>query len=127
MVSCVFLQETLPEAIREVHLRSLRSSTSKVSGHVRAFTLILHFYSPKAYVYVHKVWENLLPHPGTLRRWSLTVSGSPGYNKEVLETIKARQGTGSSFLCNLVIDEMSIWKKIQMKNDSVCGFMNLGF
>ncbi|CAL1295195.1 unnamed protein product [Larinioides sclopetarius] len=36
---------------------------------LRAFALILSFYSSKAYEYVRKTFVNCLPHPVTLRKW----------------------------------------------------------
>ena len=44
--------------------------------------MTLHFYSPKAYKFVHKVLK--LPHASIIRIWASSVDYQPGYLTQVI-------------------------------------------
>lgn len=88
--------------------------------------MTLQYYSPKAYDYVREKLKNLLPHPRILKRWYTVINGQPGFTKESLDSI-ANIVKKQPVYCNLVIDEMSIRKHIEMDSQrNIYGFVNLG-
>ncbi|XP_022168754.1 uncharacterized protein LOC111032661 [Myzus persicae] len=46
--------------------RNLKAKNSKYSPAIRGFALTLQFYSSKAYSFVRKTFQHLLPHPATI-------------------------------------------------------------
>jgi hypothetical protein len=96
----------LPSSMKDIVSRNLKKK-GQYSPEIRSFALTLHFYSPKAYNYVRKHWNKLLPHPSTLRQWYRVVDGSPGFTKEAFDAIALR-ATSKPVIINLVVDEMSI-------------------
>lgn len=85
---------------------------------LRAFALTVNFYSPKAYNYIRKVFENKLPDPSTIRGWYSNTRGSPGFILEALEILKQKcKATGDKKLyATLTMDEMAIRQQIQWSN-----------
>ena len=83
---------------------------------LRAFALTLQFYSTKAYNCVQNQFKLALPSPSSIRRWYQCVDGLPGFTTEALSPLKARADDAKSrneqLLCALMIDEMSIHKRI---------------
>jgi hypothetical protein len=79
---------------------------------LRKFAVTLHFYSPKAYRYVRRKFNNCLPHEKTLVSWYSSVDGSPRFTKEALQilTLKAQaeRDKGKEIICSLVFDETAI-------------------
>jgi len=49
---------------------------------LKQFAVTLQYYYQQAYTYVRKRFNNLLPHPRTLRRWFMVVDGKPGFIQE---------------------------------------------
>ena len=47
--------------------------------------MTLHFYRRKAYDFVRSSFPLSLPHPSTLRQWSLAIDGKPGFTQEAFE------------------------------------------
>lgn len=73
----------------------------------------MHFYSAKAYNYVRKTWENLLPNPSTIRNCYRVVDGASGFTKEALDAIIMHNNNNSKpLVINLVIDKMAIREQI---------------
>lgn len=102
------MQNMLPDNIKEILQRTLKGK-GKYSPKLRSFALTLYFYSPKAYNYVRKTWNNLLPAPSTIRKWYQVVDGSPGFTQEALDAIALRSKELSKpIIVNLVSDEMAI-------------------
>lgn len=125
-------QDTLPTAFLQPTMRSVKGNTTKYKPELRQFALTLHFYSPKAYKYVWKVWKNLFPHPSTLQRWCCTRDLLPGFSEETLQfvgksSIAHEQNSQTKIICNLCIDEMSIRQQLVLKNDKKYGCIDLGF
>lgn len=92
---------------------------------MKQFSVTLQYYSPKAYDYVRTKFENLLPHPRTLRRWYMVVDGMPGFTEESFRTIKC-EASKSPVYCNIVVDE-SIKQYLEEDTaKNVYGYINMG-
>ena len=74
---------------------------------VKKFALTLHFYSPRAYEYVRKVFR--LPHSRSIRAWTSSIRCEPGFFDDVfqhlkllvLELLQTMFCTGNKILSNL--------------------------
>jgi len=88
--------------------------SKKYSPEVRQFALSLHFFSVKAYVYVRKQFNTILPHPRTLSKWYSHVNADLGFTKEALKSLslKVKHST-SPIYCSLMMDEMAIRQNIE--------------
>lgn len=94
---------------------------------MRSFALTLQFYSSKAYTYVRKMFNNLLPHPATLRKWYTVVNGNPGFTSEAFKAIELRvKDSKQPVLCNINIDEMAIRRQLSYFNGKLYGCVDLG-
>lgn len=60
------------------------------NNHLKSFALTLHYYSPKAYEYVRKEFDNCLPHYKTISKWYQNIEGKPGIMLESVNAIKQR-------------------------------------
>ncbi|VEN56934.1 unnamed protein product [Callosobruchus maculatus] len=109
----VAMKASLSGAAGDVVNRLLRgSSKQQYPPALRSFALTLHFYSPKAYSFVRKFFNNSLPHPATISKWYRNIDGFPGWCEEALNALKIKaQDDDRKILCNLVFDEMSIRKQ----------------
>lgn len=97
---------------------------------MRAFALTLSFYSPRAYNFVRKTFNNILPHPTTLSRWYQIVDGAPGFTREALVALKLRteeaKAKEKQLVCNLVFDEVSIRKQVEWTGKKFTGYIDIG-
>lgn len=94
---------------------------------LRAFSITLHFLSPKAYSYVRKTFDSALPHPRTLSRWYSSVKGDPGFSEEVLIALKDYSSKAERPpICALIIDGMAIKKHLQWDGKRFHGTVNVG-
>lgn len=121
----VLFKESTPSAIQNILGRQLGTKNRKYSPEIRSFVLSLHFHSAAAYDYVRQQFNNLLPHPGTIRQWYTVVDGSPGFTQQSFEAIKAKQSEESVIL-NLTVDEISIRKMIEFRNGRYYGYVEYG-
>lgn len=124
-------QASLPSAAAEIFKRMLQGpSQQQYTPQLRAFALTLHFYSPKAYNYVREKFNDSLPHPDTISRWYRAIDGSPGFTTEALTVLKMKkaelENSGQKMLCNLVMDEMSIMRKVEWTGQKFTGFVDIG-
>jgi DNA transposase THAP9 len=102
----------MSDEMKDMLAKLLQKRRGKYSEEVRSFALTLHFYSPKAYNYIRKMWgKRILPHPSTIRALYQVVDGSPGFTKEALQAIAVR-ASEKKIVVNLVIDEMSIKQEV---------------
>lgn len=116
----------VPENLKNMFSESLRKKKNrKYNSELRKFAVTLQFYSTRAYNYVGKVWNNLLPHTSTIRKWYSNVDGKPGFSKEAITAIKMKNSDKQLFL-NIVLDEMSIRSQIMYKNNEFFGVVDLG-
>lgn len=60
-------------------LKNRSSTRQKFSPAPRKFAVTLHFYSPAAYKYVRQVFNNALPHPLVIGKWSENNNANPGF------------------------------------------------
>lgn len=85
----------------------------KYSDEMRKFAVTLHFYSPRAYLFIRKHLH--LPHPNTLGTWMDGSDCGPGFNLRVLSRIVAArsQANDQNALVDvsLMIDEMATKKE----------------
>lgn len=97
---------------------------------LKTFATTLHFYSPKAYDFVRRIFINILPHPSTIRKWYYSIDGSPEISQPALDclTKKSREAVEKkrTILCGLQIDDMSIRKHIHFNGKEYIGFINFG-
>ncbi|KAL1510058.1 hypothetical protein ABEB36_004713 [Hypothenemus hampei] len=110
--------------MQEIVSRKLKKK-SCYSPELRSFALTLHFYSPKAYNYVRKHWEKLLPHPSTVRQWYRVVNGDPGFTQEAFNAMAIR-AKSKIIVINLVIDEMSIKESMVYHSNAFHGGVDCG-
>lgn len=99
---------------------------------VRAFSLSLYFYSPRAYNYVRAKFNNHLPSVSAIKKWYACIDASPGFENDALETLKKKadeyKAKNKPLICALIKDEMAIRKHSQW-NEHKCkfeGFVDLG-
>ena len=85
-------------------------SGSRYPQEIKEFAISLHFYSPRAYKFVRKSLN--LPHPATIRSWSVNIECEPGFLKKPFEFVEGKVNEGQKD-CVLMLDEMSIKKQLQ--------------
>ena len=119
---CASLLETTFSGVpRELMKRLVTQKKKKNPGaypkELRTFAMTLKFYSAKAYKYVRKSFDLVLPDPSTISRWYNVIDGEPGFTQEALTALKAKvfagQRDGQKVVCALMLDEMSIRKHVQ--------------
>jgi hypothetical protein len=67
---------------RIVNRKSAIPTRASYPEELKAFALMLSFYSMKAYNYVRETFQLALPHPSTIRQWYRGVNGRPGFTAE---------------------------------------------
>lgn len=81
---------------------------------VRAFSLKLHYFSPRGYVFVRNQFNNHLPHPETMRKWyrKSDLDAESGLSWKSLQILKdmavAMREKQQQLVCSLSFDEMAI-------------------
>lgn len=96
--------------------------------------MTLQFYSAKAYNYVRKTFDLVLPAPSTIRSWLSKIDCTPGFTQPALTALKNRANSykeknkGRSMLGCLMLDEMSIRKEISLEKHSqnIWGYVDVG-
>lgn len=105
----------------------------KYSENVRHFCISLHFYSPRAYNYLRKIFNNHLPHPKTIQKWYAhsDVRGDPGIHEDHMNKLKSiaaefKERNNRELLCSLVFDEINIRQQIFWSMQQFCfdGYTN---
>lgn len=121
------MPETIGQLIkRHISVKGKRSG-EKYSPELRVFALSLRFYSSRAYDYVRKTFNNLLPGPSTIRCWYKVVDGRPGFTDEALKIIsKVVENKNARLQVSLVMDEIAIRKGVTYKSNKLYGYVNLG-
>lgn len=101
--------------------------TKKYTPEVRQFALSLNFFSSKAYEYVRKEFNTILPHARTLSKWYSHVNADPGFTDEALKTLAIKtKNTNHSIYCALVMDEMAISQHLEYDGTNYYGYIDLG-
>lgn len=110
-------------------------SGQKYPEKVRHFCLALSYYSPRAYQYVRKEFNNHLPHIKTIRNWfaNSDIKSDPGIQPEHMTRLEkiAQQFEiehGRKLMCSLVFDEMHIRQQVfwLLQQLNFNGFVNYG-
>lgn len=102
------------------------------SPKLRAFAFTLHFYSPRAYKYVRSVFNNRLPSVSTIRKWTSSINGKPGFSQEALDVLKIQANeankNGEEILACLIFDEIAIrqQEEYDQHTGEVIGRINYG-
>ena len=130
------LERTFSGVTRELMKRLVTQKKKKNPGaypkELRAFAMILKFYSAKAYKYVRKSFDLGLPHPSVVSSWYNVMDAEPGFTKEALTALQAKvlagKREGQEVVCALMLDEMSIRKHVQWdgKAGKYRGFVDCG-
>lgn len=94
-------------------MKLFKKEKRSYSDEMRKFALTLHSCSTKAYKHVRSVLP--LPCVRTIGNWLASVDGGPGFFKESGQYLqeKISQGLSEYRLCSLVVDGMSLRKKIE--------------
>ena len=102
----------------------------KYPEELKSFALTLHFYSPKAYRFVRKVFDLSLPHESVLRKWCMNVDGSPGFTEQSFKQLEAKvldeKKKNKMVIVHVTADEMAIHKKVDFNSGSLIGCVDLG-
>lgn len=100
----------------------------RYSMQLRKFAVTLNFYSPKAYTFVRREFNSVLPSPRTLSKWYTNVDAEPGFTKEALNTLTlACKNCPYSIYCALSMDEIAIRKCLEFDGHKYHGFVDYGF
>ncbi|KAH9367249.1 hypothetical protein HPB48_013132 [Haemaphysalis longicornis] len=99
----------------------------RYSEEMKKFATTLHYYSPRAYDYVSKMF----PMPSTrIRAWLKAVDGWPGFTAEVLDDLsrKHKDDTPRERLCSILLDGMSIKRSCDFDSSTgrFIGYVDLG-
>lgn len=116
------------EFFKRIILKSTNNKVNKqYSPELRSFALTLHYYSPKAYDYVRKKFDCILPHPKTLYKWYTSINGNPGFNSEALKSIEERCKSVNYPLFGAVIfDEMDVKSEVERVGSKMYGMVDFG-
>ena len=93
------------QLIKNEYKNNKECSGSWYASEIKEFAISLHFYNPKAYMFLRKYLS--LPHPSTIRAWSAGIECEPGFLKKPLAYIADLVKDGQIDF-TLIIDEMSI-------------------
>ena len=102
-----------------------KGSGSRYFEEMKEFAISLHFYSPRAYKFIRKSLN--LPHPATIRSWSINIDCEPGFLKKTFEYVAGKVQGGQKD-CVLMRDEMAIRKQMEWdkKNSKFVGNVDYG-
>lgn len=125
------LQESMSQRQKELFSRILKTnSKGKFSPELRSFALTLQFYSAKAYDYVREVFNSVLPHPSTLRRWYKHIDGTPGFTAEAFKVLgvtvaENHKNNKKTYGC-LMVDEIAIRRHLHWDGTRMYGYIDYG-
>ncbi|KAG6443087.1 hypothetical protein O3G_MSEX002641 [Manduca sexta] len=99
---------------------------SQYAPSIRKFALTCNYYSPAAYKYVHKFFQNALPHPRALSKWYGSINAEPGFTNECFKNLELKFYSSSKpVVCSLVFGEMTLRKQKLFKEKKL-GYVNFG-
>lgn len=90
----------------------------KYPENFRHFCLALHYFSPRAYTFVRKTFNEHMPHPKTIQAWFVNsdINGEPGIQdshlNKLTEIVRKMSASGSQLVCSLSFDEIHIRKQM---------------
>ncbi len=106
------LEENFSGVSFNVLMNHFVNKDRKPQGHrhndeAKKFAMTLHFYSPRAFEYVRKIFD--LPHPRSIRAWTSSVECAPGFFKKVFDRLRGMvEADPINADCALIFDGMSI-------------------
>ena len=132
--------EVLSEAASQVPLELFHRLQKKLTQGIppsekyppvlKKFALTLHFHSPKAYRFVRRTFELALPHESVLRRWCMSVDGSPGFTEQSFKQLEAKvldeEKKNKKVIVHVTADEMAIRKQVESCKGGLTGCIDLG-
>ncbi|KAJ8980515.1 hypothetical protein NQ317_007935 [Molorchus minor] len=81
----------------------------------------------KAYNFARQTFNRSLPHLATISKWYKVVDGSPGFTQEALTALSLKkQECSTPVLCNLVMDEMAIRRRVEWTGSKFAGYVDIG-
>ncbi|XP_022172289.1 uncharacterized protein LOC111035086 [Myzus persicae] len=94
------------------------SIKGKYSPLVRQLALSLHFYSSRAYEFVRKEFNTVLPHSRTLSKWYAHIDANPSFTKESLKMLSLKQKNSNyPIICSLEYDGTSYYGRVDLGNN----------
>ena len=113
------------QLIKNEYRNNKECSGSWYATKIKEFAISLHFYSPKAYMFLRKYLS--LPHPSTIHAWSAGMKCEPGLPKKPLPYI-ADLGKDGQMDFTLINDEMGIKKETKWdpKHQNFVGTVDYG-
>ena len=130
-------EELLNQTFSGVPLALMKRMSAKKSGkgskytpQMKSFALTLQFYSTKAYEFVRKTFNIVLPSQSQIRRWYGKVAADPGFTKPAFNALKVKaedaEKNGKKLICSLMMDEMAIKKHVSWNGKKFTGYVDLG-
>lgn len=120
----IFNKQLLQRQSNKINNTAVRQ---KYEPELRAFALTLHFYSPRAYIFVRRKFNTCLPHPKTICKWYKSINGEPGFNREALQSIKEHAKVVNFPLFGvLIFDEVAIRRHIEYDGQKFRGYVDFG-
>ena len=86
---------------------------------MKKFIVTLHYKSPSAYKYIRDVFNKVIPHCSTIRRWYKSVNAGPGHVEEAYNFMKKKA-------VSLSLDDIHIMKKLEKCGSIVTGGVDMG-
>lgn len=87
----------------------------------------LHFFSAKAYAYVRKEFNTILPHVRTLSKWYRHVNAEPGFTEESLKVLSLKVKNSPYIIFGaLMIDEMAIRQHLEYDGSNYYSRVDMG-
>ena len=124
------LRENFTGIPLEIMQRKLQKKKVSYSPEIKSFALTLQFYSSKAYEFVRRSFNLVLPHQRQIRRWYSKVTAEPGFTDASFKALKRKVEEASekdqTVLCALMIDEMAIKRNISWDGQRFRGYVDIG-
>lgn len=115
---------------RQIQKHHNKSWKAQYSPELRCFALTLHFYSPKAYNYIRKIFDTCLPHPSTVTKWYSAVDGKAGFTENSFEALKTmvqeEKKKGKNVVCSLTFDEIALRQQVDFDGKRNYGHIDMG-
>ena len=81
----------------------------RYSTETKQFALTLHYYSPRAYNFVRRIFK--LPHASNICKWNGSIDCEPGFLRNVIDFLGKQAKTDQTLQdCVLIVDAMAIHK-----------------
>ena len=88
--------------------------------------MTLQFYSSKAYDFLRQEFENVLPHPRSIRNGYAKIKCDPGFTEPAFIALENIAKINEETICALMIDEMAIKSSVAYSHQGLQGYVDLG-